>query len=115
MIERIVLEGTMSSAKNYRRILFTKKISPVLDKYDVQCVFMFRRAKIYPTSDKKFASFCSKCNLCNAAILREIDKEPLFEEDCIITFSINRGLEQYHVADAKRPLSGSRRLDLANT
>lgn len=93
--------------------LIHEKIDPILKSNGYKCTFMYKRAKIYPTSIRMYASFHGKCKECNAALLGELENVPTSDKDGVIKFKIKDVTASMHYSAIKRPLSVVRRAALA--
>lgn len=75
---------------------------------------MFKRGKIYPTSEDSIARMFSRCNECNSQMFGVIKKFPVDKSDVEIFFKLNKTNKCTRPHFNKRPLSGAKRHIVGN-
>lgn len=105
---------TVLSQEKWTHIIHDK-IQRALTQKPVFCTFMFKRAKIYPTSSDAFAKIFGYCSECKTSLFGYIESPPADCNDAItINFECKGNFTKPHTLYKKRPLSGTKRTDTAH-
>lgn len=94
--------------------LLHRKLEVEIRKYNIDCVFMFKRNKIYPNSKTCFAVIEAYCKQCHSKLIGKIIDDPEKHQsddgNISIQFSCKGDFNSLHEKNTmKRPLSGKER------